>query len=686
MWTYTGTLRNDACTESFQRYLGDKFAYRSADGSNNSLLYPHLGAANTPYARSVKPSTTQKGSLPDPEDIFDSIMLRSEAKPHESKISSMMFYLATIIIHDLFRTDHFDQSNSRTSSYLDLSPLYGSVAEEQKLMRTFNDGKLHPDCFSEKRILGFPPGVGAILIMFNRFHNHVVENLAIINEGGRFDKPKYSLDDVNGTTNATFDDSPSGGNNRSGPGRGKTWEKYDEDLFQTGRLVTCGLYMNLILQDYVRNTILNMTRSQSEWQLDPRIDIKGLPMGVGNQVSAEFNLIYRWHSAISERDAKWTEKLHEELFDGKDYKSIDMSEYLKVLGHAEAAIPDAPMERQYKNDSLQPMQRIKDVFDDEELVKILSGSIEDCANSFGPHMVPETMRRVEILGIQQARQWNLATFNEFRRHFGLQPHKKFSDFSSNPAVADELKRLYDQPDLVELYPGLVAEDAKIPQLASGLCAPFTISRAVLADAVALVRGDRFATIDYHPRQLTNWGFAQASSNIKIANGGVFYKLFYTAFPNHFRYNSVYAHFPFTIPSEMRSILESMTTCEGHQLSNKYNFDRPTRIAPPVIVSTYEHCKRVLEDQTAYKVNWTDNMIFLLGPPVQRFMLAGDEAINTQDRQMMHSCFYAQVQSWNEDVKTFYKLKTEELLNRHKSVGSGKRRHYVDLVRDISTLR
>jgi linoleate 8R-lipoxygenase/9,12-octadecadienoate 8-hydroperoxide 8R-isomerase len=66
-----------------------------------------------------------------------------------------------------------------TSSYLDLAPLYGSVWDEQKEMRTFKDGKLKPDCFSEKRLLGFPPGVGVLLIMFNRFHNYIVTNLAL---------------------------------------------------------------------------------------------------------------------------------------------------------------------------------------------------------------------------------------------------------------------------------------------------------------------------------------------------------------------------------------------------------------------------------------------------------------------------------------------------------------------------
>ena len=114
-------------------------------------------------------------------------------------------------MYSLFQTDHRDFNNSQTSSYLDLSTLYGDVEEDQKEIRTYRDGKLKPDCFSEKRLLGFPPGCGVLLIMLNRFHNHVVEQLAIINENGRFNKPEE------GMTHET---------------RGPSWEKYDEDLFQ----------------------------------------------------------------------------------------------------------------------------------------------------------------------------------------------------------------------------------------------------------------------------------------------------------------------------------------------------------------------------------------------------------------------------------------------------------------------
>jgi hypothetical protein len=88
-----------------QTSLGTKYKYREADGSNNNIRSPELGMANTPYARSAKPSTLQNIALPDPGVIFDSLMARGDKfEPHPNGISSMLFYLATIVIHDIFRT------------------------------------------------------------------------------------------------------------------------------------------------------------------------------------------------------------------------------------------------------------------------------------------------------------------------------------------------------------------------------------------------------------------------------------------------------------------------------------------------------------------------------------------------------------------------------------------------------
>ncbi|KAK4694208.1 linoleate 10R-lipoxygenase, partial [Lecanoromycetidae sp. Uapishka_2] len=599
-------------------YLGNNFQYRQADGSNN------LGAANTPYARSVSPNTLSPGALPDPALIFDSVMARKDFKPHPNKVSSVFFYWASLIIHDLFQTDHRDFNNSQTSSYLDLSTLYGDTQDDQDQIRTFKDGKLKADCFSEQRLLGFPPGCGVLLIMLNRFHNYVVEQLAVINEGGRFHKPNE------GFTHEMAE---------------KSWAKYDEDLFQTGRLVTCGLYINITLLDYLR-TIVNLNRSNTTWTLDPRAEMssifgkEGTPSGVGNQVSAEFNLAYRWHSCISDRDDKWTQNLYKELF-GKEAQDVTLQELLQGLGKWEHALPKDPQKRPFAH-----LQRDADGrFSDDELVEILASSVEDTAGAFGPNNIPKCLKAITILGMQQSRAWNLGSLNEFRKFFGLKPHETFDDIApSDPDCAEQLKHLYEHPDFVEMYPGMVSESAKVPMVPGvGIAPTFTISRAILSDAVALVRGDRFYTIDYNPKNLTNWGYSEVQYDLAVQQG---WKI-------------------------MRSL--------GRE--DDYSWDRPTPIPPRVNFTSYKAAKYILEHAREFNVVWTEPFGFLMGKGGLDFMLSGDTSFHLKQRKLMGESLYRD--KWHQQIKDFYEYTTLKLLTEKSCKIAGI--NQVDITRDVGNL-
>lgn len=639
--------------------LGSEYKYREADGSKNSILNPTIGAANTPYARCVRPAVLQNVALPDPGTIFDSLMARDNTfEPHPNKISSMLFYQATIIIHDIFRTSHEDFNISQTSSYLDLAPLYGSTQDEQNLMRTFQDGMIKPDCFSEKRILGFPPGVGVFLIMYNRFHNFVVTNLATINENGRFTKPKA--------------DAPK-----------SAWVKYDNDLFQTGRLITCGLYVNVVLKDYVR-TILSLNRADTTWDLDPRTQ-EGKTLfnspaaeGTGNQVSAEFNLVYRWHSAISQKDEKWTEAIYAEYFPNKSPADVTLRQLVTKLSDIEKLTPDEPPARPFAS-----LKRQADgTFNDDDLVKILTESIEDVAGSFGANRVPNILRSVEILGIIQARTWNLATLNEFREFAGLTRHATFEDINPDKNVAKKLKDLYDHPDFVELYPGLVAEKAKPPMSpGSGLCVNFTTSYAILSDAVGLVRGDRFYTTDYTPKNLTNWGFNEASYDTSVDDGCVLYKLILNAFPKHFQGNSIYAHYPFVVPEENLVIQRSLSRAD------QYSWAKPARVPDLIVIKSYAASKKILDDKVNWKVTWGESIKFLTSSPKKTYgvdyCLAGDNPPNLASRIMVKKGLYPS--DWHSSVKNFYELTTLKLLKANSHKVPGKNVYQVDIVRDVANL-
>ena len=75
------------------------------------------------------------------------------------------------------------------------------------------------------------------------------------------------------------------------------------------------------------------------------------------------------------------------------------------------------------------------------------------------------------------------------------PSSLLSLVRTDRSLQETAQRLYGHIDRLELYVGMQAEQAKPARPGAGLCPGFTISRAILADAVCLTRGDRFLTTD-----------------------------------------------------------------------------------------------------------------------------------------------------------------------------------------------
>lgn len=132
---------------------------------------------------------------------------------NKTGISQLVFYYTSLIAYgialsilpdnlqlirssvflDIFYQNPHDVNINNTSSYLDLSPLYGRSQEEQNSVRTFKNGLIKPDTYADPRP-SIPPGVAVLLVMYNRFHNFAAKTILAINEKGRFtpptDKPK----------------------------------------------------------------------------------------------------------------------------------------------------------------------------------------------------------------------------------------------------------------------------------------------------------------------------------------------------------------------------------------------------------------------------------------------------------------------------------------------------------------
>ena len=219
---------------------------------------------------------------------------------------------------------------------------------------------------------------------------------------------------------------------------------------------------------------------------------------------------------------------------------------------------------------------------------------------------------------------------------------------------------------------MVSESAKVPMVPGvGIAPSFTISRAVLSDAVALVRGDRYYTIDYNPKNLTAWGYSEVQYDLAVQQGCVIYKLFLRAFPNHFKSNSIYAHYPMTIPDENRKIMRSL----GRE--DQYTWDRPARIPLRVDLTSYKAAKYVLEHAKEFNVVWTEPFEYLMGKQGLEFMLAGDTTFHAKQRKLMGEAIFRE--KWHQQINDFYEYITLKLLTEKSCKIAGV--NQVDITRE-----
>ena len=177
-------------------------------------------------------------------------------------------------------------------------------------------------------------------------------------------------------------------------------------------------------------------------------------------------------------------------------------------------------------------------FDDGALANVLMSATENIAGQWRANGTPPVLRIVEILGIEQGRKWGVCTMNEFRKFMKLKEFESFDEWNPDPTVARAAERLYGHIDNLELYTGLQCE-ATIPT-SQGLWLPagYTMMKAVLSDAIALVRGDRFYTSSFSPSTLTAWGYQDTKREAHNGGlGGAFPKLLTRHLPRHYTFVS-----------------------------------------------------------------------------------------------------------------------------------------------------
>ncbi|KAF9506549.1 hypothetical protein BS47DRAFT_1426050 [Hydnum rufescens UP504] len=529
-------------------HVGREHQFRSADGSGNNSSDPNLGKAFTPYSRSVL--TTRPlppNELPDPGVVFDTLLRRAL---NDASLCIHRPHTLWLNINPSVRP------RPRWSQRFVLqlgSILYGNTQDHLDKIR-YKDGRgsLLPDVFAETRLLTLPPGVSALTVCFNRHHNYIADILLSINERGSW------------TTNfkALTDDQ-------------KRLLRQDEEIFQTARLINSAFYANVVTGDYLP-AILGTQREASNWILDSTAELRLsdgtlLERGRGNSVSVEFNTLYRWHPTLSQDDAAYIETAFQHFFKNSDYDKITVDLFertFNTLGLT-GGDKDGPGQLRDKDGNrISPPdfnslteEENSNLRDDSKPVDYLQLSIQTLQRD--PHTklysddglarILQRATSVPAGAFRVARSWGCCSLNDFRRFLGLKPYATFEEWNPNRDIAEAAHQLYGDIETLELYVGLAAEEDRSVKPGVGLCSPYTTSRAVLADAVSLVRGDRYLTYDLTPFNLTAWGFAYANRNPNNAAwGGQLGRVLARALPNHYDAESVYTHFPSSHPLDIQT--------------------------------------------------------------------------------------------------------------------------------------
>ncbi|KAF5372301.1 hypothetical protein D9615_009236 [Tricholomella constricta] len=609
-------------------YLGPAHSFRQADGGGNNLNDPDIGRAGRPYARSVQGKAgLPRTSLPDPGLVFDTVLKRKG-------VSTKPF--------DFLPTDHRNIHINNASSYLDLSPLYGDSQAAQDKVRNKAEGRglLFPDTFSEERLLFLPPATSVLLVLFSRNHNYIAEKLLKINERKLWSDPP-----------------PADADKRA---------VQDEQIFQTARLVNCGYFMSAIMGDYVAGFLGSSEGCNWNMNAFDLIQTKDLKVerGLGNHVSVEFNILYRWHATTSARDQKWTEDVFNSAFGGKPFDQLGLSD-IATIAKVFDDVPANPPERTFAG-----LKRGADGrFSDDDLAEVLHSATENPAGAFRGRGTPEVLRLVEVMGIEQSRAWGVCTMNEFRKFLGLKQFETFEDWNPDPEIAAAARRLYGHVDNLELYTGLQAESTMPLTDGSRFACGYTTTRGVLGDAIALIRGDRFYTSDFTPINLTTWGFYDCQRDMNNgAQGAIIPKLLLRHLPRHFPWNSVYSLFPFFTPSKMKDSL----TRQG--LAAKYTFDHPKTLPVPKVLNTFTGIKAVWSDPTRFKVIYEK---FGYGS----ILMFDEIAKHDKDKAMVLHALFPEKESLNQHaawVAAAVKAKIQEKSWKYVNV-PGK---YVDVVKDV----
>ncbi|MFI9433549.1 peroxidase family protein [Streptosporangium sp. NPDC052375] len=371
--------------------------------------------------RHMPPATGDGSGRPTPERAAD-LFTRGDAMIPCPRSTVLFAYFAQWFTDGFLRGDtHVPRDPRKNSSnhHIDLNQLYGLDDTATAALRTFDGGLLKSQLINGAE---FPP--------------HLCENGKVKSEFSALGVIRFAelTDAQRDTLFATGSDR---GNIQIGftmltvlflrehnrvarllAGHYPRWD--DERLFQTARNILIVLLIKLVVEEYINH----ITPYHFRFTLDPRLSamLAHAPWHRQNWASAEFNLVYRWHSLIPST--------------------------LSVGGR------ELPMAETMIGGALIPGPGLGRLFEDASRQR---------AGRIGLFNTDPVLREVDVASIADSRALNLAPYNGYREHCRFPRVRRFDQVSGDPRVSEALRGLYRSVDDLDLYVGLFAEEPGAPE-------------------------------------------------------------------------------------------------------------------------------------------------------------------------------------------------------------------------------
>lgn len=210
---------------------------------------------------------------------------------------------------------------------------------------------------------------------------------------------------------------------------GPEWD--DERIFQTARNINIVELIKIVVEEYINH----ISPYHFKLTADPKVCWREY-WNKPNWIPVEFNLLYRWHSLVPDHF----------VFSGTPVSATETGfahSYLTNVGVAALAESAAH-------------QRAWEV---------------------GLFNTAPFLLQVELGAIKQSRDHLIASYNDYREIYGFPRVTRFEQITGDPQRVDALRRLYKEPDNIEFFVGLFAED-----VGAKSAVPPLIGRMVALDA------------------------------------------------------------------------------------------------------------------------------------------------------------------------------------------------------------